>query len=110
MDTVGITVDLARYRCMVHYTNCSYYKPTHTHANLEIPPSMKWRLCSHCKPEKEDIVTVAEDIKWLHKRADVFTFRGRNLFSFDDGMEEQMGRENLNGGKLIRRGLRHGDR
>lgn len=101
---VAVTVDLARYRAVVHYTDCSYYKTTHTHHRLQVPPSVKWKLCNFCKPKRGDIVTIAYDIKWLEKNADAMSYR---FISLDDDTENLVEKLNHDGGRTLRKSMQH---
>lgn len=101
---VAVTVDLARYRAVVHYTDCSYYKTTHTHLRLQVPPSVKWKLCSFCKPKREDIAAIAYDIRWLEKNADAMSFR---FMSLDDESENLVARMHNHGGRTLRKSMQH---
>lgn len=85
MPEVAIVVKLNIYRCVVHYVDCPYFKATYTHKNTEIPPTIKWHLCSFCKPQKHDIVSIASEIVWLEKYSDAMSFRA---MSFDSDNED----------------------
>lgn len=101
MDTVGITVHLSRYRATVHYERCSYYSPTYHHSKLPLPPSIKWKLCSFCKPIPEDVAEVAGEVTWLEKSADVLDI-GKNrgagmLVTLTEDVERHLAEEELYG-------------
>lgn len=104
---VAVTVDLAKYRAIVHYTDCSYYKTNHTHVNLEIPPSVKWKLCSFCTPKREDIASIAHDIRWVYKNADAMSFR---FMTLEDENEDHVVKMSANGRRKVRTAMRFGER
>jgi hypothetical protein len=108
MVAVIVTVDLARYRGTVHYANCHCVTNYSTHLNRTVPPSIKMAMCTYCKPNQEDIVSIADEINWLEKHSDAMSVLV--IKPYDDFTEENVARGSLHGERIRAGRTGFGDR
>lgn len=99
---IGVTISLGRYRATVHYAGCTYYNGRQSHETLEVPPTIRWKLCSFCRPTPEDIAAVAREIRWIVKREDMMGDNSRRV-SWNEVSDKDIARQGIYGGRTLRK-------
>jgi hypothetical protein len=62
MVELGIVVGIGKWRAVVHYTDCLWYRRSQNH--IPIPGRMPVRLCPWCCPSEEDIRRFTPPVEW----------------------------------------------
>jgi hypothetical protein len=63
MPDLGVVVGVGRWRAIVHYTDCIWYREAQ-HSRMPIPASMPVRLCRWCRPSEDDVRTSTPAVEW----------------------------------------------
>jgi hypothetical protein len=69
-----MVVNLSRYRAMVHYLDCPYYRQGDGHHDLPLPRTVKVRLCSQCRPSEGDVRSAPPKVRWYQWSPDPARF------------------------------------
>lgn len=104
MSVLGVVVSLARWRAIVHYTDCPSYLAS-TQRHVPIPARMKVRVCQLCRPTAEDLYRHTPDVEWYeYSPAPMAGVKVREVNLNTEHAEHVAGRHSLGIGKVQSRG------